>query len=343
MQVLVTGGTGYVGSHAVAALQQAGHRIRLLVRSPDRVGPNLSPLDVVVVELEIAAGDVMDPSAVSAAMGGCDAVVHSASIYSLDSRREAELRNVNVEGTRTVLEAAVRQGLDPIVYVSSAVSLAPARPGAPLGLDSPVRETPSPYGRSKAEAERLARRMQDEGAPITIVYPASVWGSRDPYVGEQHRLAAEILKGRLPLLPPGGLQIVDARDVGATIAAVMEPGKGPRRYLVPGSFLTMTQIAGMLAQATGRTIRARAAPAFVVRAFASMSEWSQRFRRGRATASREGIEWTLGAYRVDDSATRTQLGIEPRDPKDTIASTAQWLARDGEITPAQAGSLAATP
>jgi nucleoside-diphosphate-sugar epimerase len=340
MEVLVTGGTGYLGSHAVAALQRAGHRVRLLVRSPDRVGPNLSPLGVAVDDLEIATGDVMDAQSVEAAMEGCDAVVHSASIYSLDSRREAELLSVNVEGTRTVLEAAVRHGLDPIVYVSSAVSLAPASPGAPLRLDSPVRETASPYGRSKAEAERLVRRMQDEGARITIVYPASVWGSRDPYVGEQHRLAAEILKGRLPLLPPGGLQVVDARDVGTTIAAAMVPGQGARRYLVPGSFLTMTEIAGLLAQATGRKIRARTAPAFAVRAFGGMSELSQRFRRGRASVSREGIEWILGAYRVDDSATRTGLRIEPRDPKETMASTARWLARDGEITPAQAGSLA---
>src|SRR5207253_1169334 len=101
------------------------------------------------------------------------AAVHAASIYSLDSRRRAEMLRVNVDGTRTVLEGAVRLGLDPIVYVSSAVSLAPGRPGEPLRPDSPVTETSSAYAHSKAEAERLARRIQERGVPVTIVYPAS--------------------------------------------------------------------------------------------------------------------------------------------------------------------------
>ncbi len=172
MKVLMTGGTGYVGSHAVAALQQAGHGVRLLARSPEKVQPNLSPLGAKADEVEIVSGDVMEARSVTSAVEGCDAAVHAASIYSLDSRRAAELMRVNVEGTRTVLESAVRAGLDPVVYVSSAVCLRPARPGEPLGPDSPVRETTSPYGRSKAEAERVARRMQEEGAPVTIVYPA---------------------------------------------------------------------------------------------------------------------------------------------------------------------------
>jgi nucleoside-diphosphate-sugar epimerase len=182
--------------------------------------------------------------------------------------------------------------------------------------------------------------MQEEGAPVTIVYPASVWGSRDPYMGEQHTLAANILRGRLQLLPPGGLQVVDARDAGSVIAAVMARGKGPRRYMVPGGFLTMKQIAELLSEATGRRIRAATAPAFAVRGFAGMSELAQRVRRNRSTASREGIEWTLGAFHVDDSRTRSDLGMQPHLLKDTITSTAEWLAKDGQITPAQAGTLA---
>jgi hypothetical protein len=104
----------------------------------------------------------------------------------------------------------------------------------------------------------------------------------------------------------------------------------------------MVESARLLGTATGRKIRALTAPALAVRAFGAMSELSQRFRRARATASREGIEWSLGAFHVDDAATRSELGIEPHAPEDTIASTALWLARDGVITPRQAGTLAAT-
>ena len=85
MRVLVTGGTGFVGSHTVAALIAAGHEVRLLVRSPDRIAPALRPLGV-TERLDHLVGDVTDPSSVARALEDCDAVVHAASVYNLDAR-----------------------------------------------------------------------------------------------------------------------------------------------------------------------------------------------------------------------------------------------------------------
>jgi nucleoside-diphosphate-sugar epimerase len=110
MLVLVTGGTGYVGSHAVAALVRAGHRVRVLARSPKRVPTALAPFGVDAVETTI--GDVTDATAVEWALEGCDAVLHAASIFSMDARRAAEMRAVNVRGTEIVLGIAHRLGLD---------------------------------------------------------------------------------------------------------------------------------------------------------------------------------------------------------------------------------------
>ncbi|HEX8855556.1 MAG TPA: NAD-dependent epimerase/dehydratase family protein, partial [Thermoleophilaceae bacterium] len=112
----MTGATGYVGSHAIAALRGAGHRIRVLARSPDRLPDALAPLGV--DQVETVTGDVTDPAVVEGALEGADAVLHAASVFSMDARKADEMRSVNVRGADIVLGAAHRLGLDPIVYVS---------------------------------------------------------------------------------------------------------------------------------------------------------------------------------------------------------------------------------
>jgi nucleoside-diphosphate-sugar epimerase len=231
--VLVTGGTGYVGSHSIAALAGAGHRIRVFARSPDRIPAALEPLGVDSVET--AVGDVTDPAAVERALGGCDAVLHAASVFSLDARRADEMSSVNIRGTEIVLGTAHRLGLDPIVYVSSELALLPPASGEILAPDSPVGQSPWPYCRSKADSEVVARKFQALGAPVVSVMPAGLWGPQDPHMGEGVTLAANVLRGRYPIVMPGGMHIADVRDVAAVLAAVMKPGQGPRSYLVSGT------------------------------------------------------------------------------------------------------------
>src|SRR5262245_5883832 len=116
MKVALTGGTGFVGSHTVAALVRSGHQVRLLVRSADRVAPALEPLGV--RHVDVAVGDVTDREAVGRALDGCESVVHCASVYSLDPRMDAAIRRTNVAGTELVLKLASHRGLNPIIYVS---------------------------------------------------------------------------------------------------------------------------------------------------------------------------------------------------------------------------------
>jgi len=176
MKVLVTGGTGFVGSHSVAALVSRGHQARLLVQSRDRVARSLSPLGV--ADVESVVGDVTAPQSVAEGMAGCDAVLHAAAVYSLDPRAASRMRETNLRATETVLGAAVRMGLDPVVHVSSYVALLPPEPrGAVLTPDSPVTRPVGAYCQSKA------RRFQGQGAPVVIVYPGGVIGPDDPYLG----------------------------------------------------------------------------------------------------------------------------------------------------------------
>jgi dihydroflavonol-4-reductase len=338
MRVLVTGGTGFIGSHTVAALVEKGHDLRLLVRSPDRIAPALEPLGVHGVDSVV--GDVTDAEAVERAMEGCEAVLHAAAVYSLDSRAARRMRETNARSTDIVLGTAVRLGLDPIVYVSTAGALLPPD-GEVLTPDSPVKDPLGPYLRSKTEAERLARRYQEAGAPITITYPGAVWGPYDPHFGEGSRIAATILRGRLPLAPSGGLNVVDVRDVAQVHAAAMEAGRGSRRYLATGTYMEFKEIVLGVAEVTGRRLPTRTVPVRWMLPAGRLADLAQRVLPFRLPLSFEGMYIVSLEARYDDSRTREELGYAPRDPRETFADTARWLLEQGDISPEQAGVLAA--
>jgi nucleoside-diphosphate-sugar epimerase len=329
--VLVTGGTGFVGSHAVAAVSKAGHRVRLLARTADSVPAALAPHGA--VEVETSVGDVTDPVAVERALQGCDAVLHAASVYSLDPRRADEMHAVNVRGTEIVLGTAHRLGLDPIVHVSSELALLPPTKGEVLTPDSPVGESTWPYSRSKADSERVARQFQNSGAPVVSVMPAAVWGPHDPHFGEGVTLATNVLKRRVPIVPPGGMQIADVRDVAAALAAVMAPGRGRRTYLVGGHYISMPNLVRMLADLSGRRLPFVTLPAGFLAAFGRAADSAQRRLRTRLPWTGEGI-WVLNcAARCDDSKARTELAVEVRPLRDTVADTIRWLFEVGRLSP----------
>jgi nucleoside-diphosphate-sugar epimerase len=337
--VLVTGGTGYVGSHSIAALASAGHRVRVLARSPEKVPAALGPLGVGGVET--AVGDVTEPAAVERALQGCDAVLHAASVFSLDARRADEINSVNVRGTDIVLGTARRLGLDPIVYVSSEVALLPPADGEVLTPDSPVQRPPGPYCRSKADAELVARKFQALDAPVVSVMPAAVWGPHDPHLGEGVTLATNVLRNRYPIVMAGGMHIVDVRDVAAVLAAVMQPGRGPRSYLVAGHYVPMSEIIRTLGDLSGRRLRFVILPAWFLAGFGRVADLAQRRLRARLPWSAESI-WIVNCdARCDDSKTRDEFQLQPRPLRETFVDTVQWLVEMGHLTPREAGRLAA--
>jgi nucleoside-diphosphate-sugar epimerase len=327
MKVLVTGGTGFVGSHSVAALLSQGHQVRLLVRSRDRVARSFSPLGV--AEVESVLGDVTSPGSVEEAMVGCDAVLHAAAVFSFDARAAARMRQVNVPGTEIVLGAAVRAGLDPIVHVSSYVALLPPD-GAVLTPDSPVKRPHGTYSRSKAESEQVARRHQEQGAPVVITYPGAVIGPHDPYLGESNRTVAEFTTSGVTMR--GGGMWVDVRDVARVHAAVMEPGRGSRRYMITGHYIALQDLTAMLHEITGHPGRIVVIPAGAAQAIGRMADFMQHIVPSRVPLGHEGM-WIAGLQpHCDDSRTVKELGITPRDLRVTLSETVRWLAAEGHIS-----------
>lgn len=342
MRVLITGGTGYVGAHTTAALLAAGHDVRLLVRSPERIAPALGPLGVTTT-VDHVVGDVTDPAAVRRAVRGCDAVLHAAAVYDLDARARPAIARTNLAGTETVLGAAVEHGCDPVVHVSStAAILRRADAAATVTPDSPLSTLPGAYIRSKAASEAIARTLQERGAPVVIVQPGAVLGPHDPHRGDQTRRLRDILRGRYPMWPTGGIHQVDVRDVARLHVAVLTSGGGPRRYLVPGHFVNGLLMYATLQAITGRRLRHLVVPVTMMLPVTRGISAVQRITPFHLPGDYEGVLFIRSNTRVDDARARDEFGIEPRPLADTYRDTVRWLFDTGQLTPRQAGDRTGT-
>lgn len=342
MKVLVTGGTGFVGAHTVAALVDAGHDVRVLARRPARVATTIGALGVDTSALDVAEGDMVDGDAVARAVKGVDAVIHAAAVVAALDRKQAEKSiETNVTGTRTVIDAAIAEGCDPIVHVSSIAAV--FTPTVELiTADLPlVTDAVNPYTRSKALADELVRDRQAVGAPVTIVYPGGVIG---PPVGDICGDAAEgfasILKIGFLVLSEGGINVIDVRDLAAVLTATLTPGRGPRRYMVGGTLVPMVDIIAAFRKATGKRIPAVRAPGSVYRGLGATFDSIRRVIPFNSPFTAEAMQLLTLAKDTDDSAVHDDLGVTYRDPYDTFNAAVRGLYATGHIDRRQAGAAA---
>ncbi|GAA1864978.1 SDR family NAD(P)-dependent oxidoreductase [Paeniglutamicibacter psychrophenolicus] len=319
MKVLVTGASGFLGSHMAEALVRDGHEVRAAARSLARIRHALQ-LRGCFEEVEPVEADTTIEEDVERAVAGCDAVVHAAASYTLDPRRAANVLAQNVRGTELVLGKAVQRGLDPIIHISSYAALLPGAPE--ITADSPVGRPPTAYALSKARSEDIARAHQAAGAPVTIIQPGMVWGPGDPASGESTLFARWILGGQMPMGIPGRVPVVDVRDVAAAVAACLVPARGPRRYLATGELVSMRDIQGIVAQAAGRRPPRGSMPAKPLLAMARLADRVQSILPVRLPVNYQGVWTALNCPRCDASKAERELGVVFRPAAESILETA---------------------
>ena len=338
MRVLLTGASGLLGSHTALALSEAGHRVRALVRDPAKAERVLARLGV--ADAELFAGDVTNRLRVRAALDGCDAAIHAAAIPSLDPRERERLMRTNARGAEHVLESACDAGLDPIVHVSSVAALFPPAGSAMTCEDEPTHPRDA-YAASKAAAERTARALQAKGFPVVIFYPGQLLAPFDPTVAAGVRFLLTYLEQGVIPVTPGGMPLVDARDVARAIAVALKPGLGPRRFMAGGHFTTFRELAGMLEQISGRTLWRLPMSGPLTRALGRLSDWMQTlFGRSLGGATRESAEILTRGVPTDDSRTARELGIRWRPARETLADTLRWLCEEAVLDARFAPALA---
>ena len=265
MRVFVTGATGFLGSHVARVVAAEGAELRLLVR------PSSDLRNIADLNAERVTGDLRDPASIEKALSGCEVVFHVAADYRLWVRDPEQMYRSNVEGTRTLLEAARKQGVRRVVYTSSVATMgfrwngrheangqAESLPGdaQASGLtneDSPVSlaDMIGHYKRSKFMAERVAFEAAKSGVDVVIVNPTTPIGERDVKPTPTGRIVLDFLKKKFPAYVETGLNLVDATECARGHIQALEKGKTGERYILGGENLTLKQILDRLAAITG--------------------------------------------------------------------------------------------
>ncbi|HYL96076.1 MAG TPA: hopanoid-associated sugar epimerase [Terriglobales bacterium] len=247
MKALVTGATGFVGSHVARCLADQGAQLRLLVR-PTSLTANLEG-----IAGERVTGDLREPESLRKAVEGCEAVFHVAADYRLWTREPQEMYRSNVEGTRNILQAAQEAGVRRVVYTSSVATMGFTSNGhladenSPVGLGDMIGH----YKKSKFQAEQVALQAGRAGVDVVVVNPTTPVGERDIKPTPTGRIIVDFLKRKFPAYVDTGLNLVDVAEVARGHVAALEKGRRGERYILGGENLTLKQILDKLAAITG--------------------------------------------------------------------------------------------
>lgn len=312
---VVTGGSGFLGSHVVRALAARGDELRLLARRSSKLD-HLSGVD-----FERVTGDVTDRRAVRRALDGAQRVFHVAGRTSLRSQDRASVFETNVRGTRLVLEEALEAGAEGGVHTSSVGAIGVARRGGTADETSTfnIAHLGLAYPNSKHEAELEALRLAARGLRVVIVNPSFVLGPDDP-TGTSNRLVSRFLAGAIPAYADGALNIVDVRDVARGHLLADEKGRSGERYILGGRNFTLDRLFADLARIAGVPAPALRIPAPLARLGADMATLVRAPLPVFPDEIRSATLWWT--YR--NTKARRELGFEPRPHEETLEDAVRW-------------------
>jgi len=328
MKALVTGATGFVGAAVTRALLAAHWQVRVLARkSSDR--RNLNGLAVDVLD-----GDLNDVTSLQRAAQGCVGLFHVAADYRLGAPDPSQLYRANVEGTRNILDAASRAGVQRIVYTSSVATIGipkdgtPGDEATPSSLDNMIGH----YKRSKYLAEEVVREAARAGTSIVIVSPSTPVGPGDVKPTPTGQLVLDAAAGRMPAYVDTGLNIVHVDDVAAGHLLAYERGNAGERYILGGEDMTLREILGVIATLVGRKPPRVRLPYGVVLPMAYLAEGYAKLsgRSGRITL--EGVRMSRKRMYFSSAKAVRDLGYTFRPPVEAFKDAIRWYRENGLLS-----------
>ena len=312
MKSLVTGANGFTGSHLVKVLAARGDRIVGLVRKSSNLD-RLANCDV-----DLVYGDITDSAALQQAMTGVDRVFHTAAYVELGLVDEKEMEQVNVEGTRTVLETAFACGISKMVYCSTIGVFGDTQGQT---IDETFNRTQqgfsSAYDRTKYLAQELVDLFASQGLPVVSVLPSGIFGTDDPHFRPILQL---FLKRRLKLWAGGSrvTGIVHVDDLATAMILAAEKGDNGEKYIISAGDLTTKEMFATMASFTGIP-EPREAPKLLVRLAGNLLEPVGRLFKFQPPLSRERVHYIYDrCVRVEATKARTKLGWQPRSVTETL-------------------------
>jgi dihydroflavonol-4-reductase len=325
MDALVTGGTGFIGANIARELVARGATVRVLARR----GGDRRALEGVSVE--IADGDILDAASVRRAVQGVQAVYHVAADYRLWTPDPASLYRTNVDGTRTVLEAAGEAGVRRIVHTSSVGALGIPADGSPGTEDTPVtlEDMVGDYKRSKFLSEQVAVELARRGLPVVIVNPSAPIGPWDVKPTPTGQMVVDVMRGRMIATVDSGLNVVHVRDVAQGHLLAAERGKLGERYILGNRDLPLTELFGMLAELTGRRPPRFRVPYPLAWFGAAASEGVARLTGRPPAVPLTAVRMARKRMYFSSARAVRELGMPQTDVRQALADAVAWFDAHG--------------
>jgi dihydroflavonol-4-reductase len=327
-RILVTGAAGFVGSAVARALIAAAFQVRALVRATSPRG-NLAGLDVEIVE-----GDMRDPGAVARAIAGARFVMHVAADYRLWAPDPNDILRANCDGTRVVMQAARKAGVERIVYTSSVATLAVSKSGENADETEPLRveKAIGAYKKSKILAEQIVAAMiAEEQLPAVIVHPSTPIGPSDIKPTPTGRIIIEAARGRMPGYVDTGLNLVHVDDVAEGHIAALRQGRVGEHYILGGQNVSLAAMLADIAALRGRRPPRLKVPRAILYPLAYLAEARARLTRREPFLTRDGLR--MSEYRMFFSSAKAEreLGFRARPYQQGLADALTWFGQHGYL------------
>jgi dihydroflavonol-4-reductase len=327
-RVLVTGGTGFVGSAVTRSLLARGYAVTALVR-PSSALANLDGLDI-----KLARGDMRDAASVQASANGARYLFHVAADYRLWARDPEEIVRANREGALAVMQAALAVGVERVVYTSSVATLG-AKPGETIANEThPLTEQTAigAYKRSKVAAERLVEQMvRDQGLPAVIVNPSTPIGPRDIKPTPTGRIIVEAANGKMPAFVDTGLNLAHVDDVAEGHLLALEKGRIGERYILGGQDVSLRQLLGEIAPLVGRKAPTVNLPRGPLYPLAAITEAWARVSGKEPMLTRDALTMSKHHMYFTSAKAEAELGYRSRPYGEALAEAVIWFREQGYI------------
>ncbi len=326
-QILVTGGTGFIGSHVVRRLCAEGHSVRVLARPAS----SLQLLESLPVQ--IAIGDLTNVESLRHAVAGCDTVFHVAADYRLWSADADELYRSNVAGTENILAAAFEGGVSRFIYTSTVGTIKFSNNGTPANEDSfpDPKHLSGHYKKSKFLAEQTALRYAREGHPVVIVNPTAPVGEGDRKPTETGKIVLDFLKRNMPAYIDTGLNLVDVRDVAEGHLAAMKDGRTGERYILGGRNLTFKEILDTLSRITGLPAPSMRIPYGLAFCAAAADTFLANITQRPPRAPLEGVKMARHKMWVTSAKAERELHYHPGSIETALERAVRWYRDNGYV------------
>ncbi|MCX7281473.1 MAG: NAD-dependent epimerase/dehydratase family protein [Alphaproteobacteria bacterium] len=321
---LVTGASGFVGSAVARALVARGLHVRVVMR------PTANRLNIAKLHCEPVVGDMRDEESMTAALKGARYLFHVAADYRLWARDPGEIERNNFQGAKATMGAALKAGVQRVVYTSSVAAL---KPGATV-VDENSRHTPQSvigaYKRSKLVAEREVERLvREEGLPAVIVAPSTPIGPRDVKPTPTGRIIVEAATGRMPAFVDTGLNLVHVDDVANGHLLALDKGKVGENYILGGEDVALQTMLGDIAFLLGRkapTIKIPRAPLFPL---AWAAEAVARVTGKEPFLTVDALRMSRYRMFFSSEKARRDLGYTTRPYREGLKDALNWFRENG--------------